>query len=68
MKNTKLTENPVESNVKLHISGVSNRSIVECRLLDVNNQIEKHADEYGEFYLNVLKYERCELVKRVFGE
>lgn len=68
MKSENLAENPVESNVKLHISGVINRSISECRLIDIHNKIENHSDEYDELHLALLKYERCQLTKQIFGE
>ena len=67
-KSKKLVENPEKSNVKLHISGVINRSISECRLIDIHNEIENNSDKYDEPHLGLLKYERCQLVKQIFGE
>lgn len=69
MKKSKfLIKNPVESNVKLHISGVINDSISECRLIDIHNKIENNSHKYDEPHLGLLKYERCQLIKQVFEE
>ena len=62
MKNKKLAE----SNVKSYISGNSKLSIVECRLLDVDNQINNYCGKYDDLNLSLLKYERIQLVKNLF--
>jgi len=43
-------------------------SVVERRLLKINDRIENHSADYDKFNLAVLKYERVILVKRLFGE
>jgi hypothetical protein len=54
------------NNIRKHIKGESELSITECRLLDINDKIENYSDQFDSTYLALLKYERCQLVKKLF--
>jgi len=57
----------IKSNyLSLHISGKCSHSAAECRLLDVHDRIENYRADYDKLNLALLKYERIQLLKRVF--
>jgi hypothetical protein len=52
--------------INSYIKGDIDLDISKCRLFDIHNEIEDNSDKYDEFHLALLKYERYQLVRKIF--